>query len=340
MKRKRLLPLLIGALCLAQVIVGGAAASSIRSDHRKAAAIAKEKRDVAAFRAALVPIALGVFDVVQPLQDVVDDPSFAQPFYPQLRDDVLDRSGAVATLAALHVRLTNVSAPRSRRESLAAFTKGMTELVSAAKLMAAATHAKGDRSGYVRAFGPAFDTLSTGTSFWTIALSDEFGAGKVAAPSSKRVNAAGRRTSSKGGFVGAADRACGTAFVSLDALPERHGFAFVQESLPKHIVINDHLHKSLRSIAVPADAPARRLTTMLAALAAFTEHERGLVTASRSQDPAVFEAARQGWLGDLPAVRDLSHAFGEYGATLCRDYLDVTDVLAPSGSDAKPDLSA
>src|SRR4051794_3823849 len=118
---KRLTPWLIGGLCLVQIIVGGAAAASISSDHRRAAAIAKEKRDVAAFRAAVSGLALGVFDAVQPIQDVVEDEAgFAQPYYPQLRNDVLDRSGAVAALADLRARLAKVVVPRSRQTSMKA----------------------------------------------------------------------------------------------------------------------------------------------------------------------------------------------------------------------------
>jgi hypothetical protein len=338
--QNRLLPWLIGALCLAQVVVGSIAGAGIRDDHRKAAAIAKEKRDVAAFHTALMPIALGVFDTVQPLQDVLDETAFSQPYFPQLRNDVLDRSGAAAGMAALNARLTKVAVPHSRRASMASFQKGMTELVSATKLLAAATHAKGDRAGYVKAFGPAFDSLTTGSSLWVVAVTDEFGTGKVPSPSSKRYAAAGRRTSTKGGYVLAADRVCGAAFVSMDALPNRQDpIAFVRDELPQHVVINDRVFKGLRAIAIPRDAPTKRISTMLSAVSAFAQHERALVAAQKAQDGAVYDAAYRTLIASLPALRDLSHAFGEYGATVCRDYLDVTDLLAPSGSDAKPDLS-
>jgi hypothetical protein len=307
---KRLVPWLIGVLCLAQLVVAGTAAADLRADQRKAAALAREKRAVAAFHTALMPIAFGVFDSVQPLHDAVDDEKVvSQPYFPQLRNDAFDRTGAPTAVLALQGKLAKLDAPASRAKSMKALTQAMKDLLAATKQLAAATHAKGDRDGYVRAFGPALSALESSSSHWRSALVDEFGPGKVPSPSTSRFSDAGRKSPSKGTFVVAMDRACGTASVAMDAIPENVDFMTV--GLPKDIAINEGLYRAMKTIAVPAgDATARRIATSLGAAAGYVQRERAIAAAGKRGDQVALQAAYRAWLRSLPAVRDLSHAFG------------------------------
>lgn len=335
---KKLLPWLVGLVCLAQVAVGCIAAASIRADQRKAAAEAKDRREVAALHAALTPIALSVFDVVQPMHDVEDDPDGSADYYPQLRNDVLARTGAADAVARLQARLAQLAVPASRRAAVAALRKAMTRLVTATTQLASATHAKGDRSGYVKDFDDAFDALDAATGDWSIAVTSEFGPRRMPTPSSGRVTALGRKAPSRGGYVRLADRACGVAAVAGNELPDHQDFAtFVREDLPREVAIGERMAKALSAIAPPPDAAARRLRILSGAIDRFNGHERAMIAAQRAGDPAAFVAASRALLAGLPAMRDLSHAFQKYGATVCADVLDVSDLLA--GDPTKPGLS-
>ena len=87
-------------MVIAQLVVGAVGAGGIRADHRRTAALERERKAVASYRLKLGPLVAQVFDAVQPLQDVEDAFAQTRPGLLVARNDVFARGGSGQDLAA------------------------------------------------------------------------------------------------------------------------------------------------------------------------------------------------------------------------------------------------
>lgn len=332
--RRLRLPALIAVLVVAELITATVGASHLRADQRKAAAIAAEKRAVAAYRVRLRPVVEQVYDAVQPLQDSQDAFAHPVPGLVGAQNDVLSRSGAVASLGAASATLRGLAAPRQLTTTAATLRTTLARLTSAAQALAAATTTKGDAEGYIAAFGAAFDLLSSAETDWTVALQDVLGRHALfPSPSADRVQAHGRRVPTHGGFIEQADLACARGFSDLEAQGKIADLATAVRVFPQQAAIARRTARKLLTLRADPRAAGfqHRLGILLTAHEEFPRSLEALASAGRHRDQAAYTAALRRFEATFPTLRDLSRALSTYGARLCGNYYNVDDLLAPKG---------
>jgi hypothetical protein len=332
--RRAVVPALLALIVVAEISTALVGSASIRSDQRKAAAIAAEKRAVAAYRVALQPLAIRVFDAVQPLQDVDDAFATVAPGQLGARDDVLAHSGAVATLTAVGTSLRDVRVPKSLHSQGATLSADLAGLQTAAKALAAATTAKGDRTGFVSEFGSGFDLLLSAESNWIDALQAVYGKDlALPTPGADRSGAHGRSAPTKGGFLQQADLTCARGGVDLDRAGKITDLDTQIRYLPQHAAIIRRTGKALLALRTDAASAAfqHRLGIELKAHEAYPTALEAIVRAAKARDVNAYDAAQKDFAQATLTLRDLSRSFKAYGATVCSNYYNVDSLLAPTG---------
>jgi hypothetical protein len=332
--RRIIAPVLIALLVIAEIATAAVGATNIRADQRRTAAIAAEKRAVATYRLQLHPIVERVFDAIQPMQDVSDAFARPAPGLAAARNDVLARSGAVQTLTAAATSLSSVKPPRTLTAQAKKLTEDLSHLSVAAKALAGATTAKGDRAGYVAAFGTGFDLLLNAEYSWSRSLGDIYTdkSGYIS-PLPNRAGAAGRKVPTHGGFIQQADLVCARGMTELDAEDKITDLSsLIRVSRSEAVIIRRTATKLARLKADPAASGFQhRLTILLSAHDEYPKTLEALATAASRHDPAGVTAAEKRFSASLPTIRDLSRAFEGYGAKVCANYYNVDDLLAPKG---------
>jgi hypothetical protein len=335
--RRVLLPLLIAIAVLAQLSVGIAGASSIRADHRHAAAVARERRDVAAYQVRLVALTTQVFDAVQPLQDALD--AFAKPSPTQHASqfDVILRSGALEALKRTGTALAAVEVPRSLRARSKALQDGLDQLESAAVTLKDAAGA-GASADVAATVSDAFDYLSTAETVWVEAVTDLLGdKHPVPLPSVGRDAAHGRTAPTHGSYIQQADDLCGAAETAglKVGRPSTAAGTYTRQIHTLRLVSHD-LNAHLLAVQAPAEAASRavRLQTLIHGEAAlFDTGFTGIETAVARHDAGALRAAEASFREALRISRDLSDAFRSYGVSVCASYFSVSaNALAGQGT--------
>lgn len=332
--RRNVLPTLLVLLVVAELVTALIGSAGIRADQRKAAAIRAEKRAVAAYKHRLEPFALQVFDVVQPLQDTDDAFAKVTPGQFGARDDVLAHSGAVGQLSAIHKGVAALAVPKSFHARGIDVLSGIDGLTAAARNLAAATTAKGDRTGYVAAFGASFEQLDSAEGLWLSAMLRVYGTGHTPpTPSVQRSAAQGRTTPTKGGFLQRADLICGQGEVDVASTGDVKGLQDVLRVFPKQAVILRRVAAMLAAVrSDAASAPfLHQLHLQLTAHDAFPAALLALVNAAKRSDSAAYDRAVTQLEAATLTLRDLSRSFMKYGATVCSEYFNVDDLLTQEG---------
>lgn len=341
--RRLVLPALIALMVVTQVVIGAAGASGIRADHRRNAALAKERRDVAAYRKQVMPLATQVFDVVQPLQDVEDAFAHPAPGLLVARDDVLAHSGTKTALAATTKALSTISVPKTLRGPATDLTKALADLTSATDDLAAATTAKGDRTGFVAAYDAGYDALASAEIAWLSAVTALYGeATTLPTPAQARGGAHGRKTATHGSYLQQADLICGRGEADLLATGAIKDQASAIKRFPTRAAIILRVDAQLKKLrADPASASYLHRSQIL--LSAADEYPRSMLAIARAynaSNQAAFDRSRAQLLAALPSLRDLSRSFKAYGANLCARAFNVDAVLNPKGGKSSGGLSA
>lgn len=335
MFKRLLLPGLIVLLALAVVVVGTVGASGIRADQRHAAAVAKEKRAVALFRAEVRPLVVAVFDTVQPLQDADDAFATPRPGLATARDDVLAHSGASTGLHALAVKLKARTAPRTLTAPALHLRTQLDALIKAANALAAATRAKADTSGFVQAFGDGFEQLLTAEALWDVAVQEVYGASTtLPVPTASRTGANGRHLPTKGGFLHTSDLICARAGTALADLPDLPLDADIRVNFPKAAKLVRTGLQTLMKVPAPASAAAfqHRLRTQLSATLAAPAAMDQMSAAFKRLDLAAYQAAERRYAAALTAMQAVSRAYKAYGVSGCARFFSVDDVLKGGSS--------
>ena len=334
--RRVVAPLLIAVLALSTAAVGLVGAHGIRADQKRAAAAAALRREVAAYRQAISPLVVRVFDAVQPMQDVdADVADYDKPGFDEATDDVLAHSGVVAAIDAVSAGLAAQRPPVTVRAAHAQLVQSLQALRAAARTLDQATRAKGDKSGYVAMYDTGYSQLSSAETGWLAAVRAAFGVAAASpsplpVPTSSRLSDQGRRTPTRGGFILAADLACGRAFKesgAADAIKDApRGLRAYSASVRRVIT-------SLRALpAPPADAAlVSRLRVRLAEAGGVADAMTAIAAGLDAHDQAAVQRAEQRVGRFLPVARDLDRVFTGYGATVCGSYFHVDDLLAPPG---------
>jgi hypothetical protein len=346
MLQRFLVPIVIAALCLGNVTAGLIGASGIRADERRAEAKARERKAVETYRASVAKVAITVFDAVQPLNDA--DNAFANPSLGLYiaRNDVLARSGAVASLVKARARLVALTPPAPQTSSHKKLVAGLDTLTGAARGLEKATKAASDRAGFVAAFQTAYLALSDAESDWLTALRAGYGVRPggplpVPAPVASRAWDKGRKTPTKGGFILRSDLACFGIAEAMDAHPIDTGELYLKNAPTMAKVLRRTTTKLRALPPPPADvAFVRRLRVQLTAADSFPAAIEGTVAAVKRGDPAAAQAQYRRLLTALKTFQEVSRAFRSYGAHFCADMFDVDDLLAPKRGSGGSTLGA
>jgi hypothetical protein len=340
--RRVLLPALIALMVLSQVVVGVAGAADLRADHRRTAALAKEKSAVVGYRAEVAPLITQVFDAVQPLQDIEDAFAHPAPGMFAARNDVLARGGATPLLAATSTALAGVRVPQTLRGQAHDLTTALAGFATAASSLSDATRAKGDSTGFVSAFSTGYDALQVAELTWVAAVTGMYGAGTtLPTPAEDRGGAHGRKVATHASYLQQADLICGRGEQDLLAVGDITDQALSLKNLQAEAAIIIRIGVQLRAVRTNAASAgyAHRAQVLLSGAASYPTALLAAVRAYRAHDRAGLIRAQATLLAALPTLRDLSRTFKAYGATLCSRAYNVDGLLNRTGGKGSGGLS-
>jgi len=296
----------------------------LRADQARARAAAAERREQAGFTAAVRPLAVRVFDVVQPIHDVLDAFARPRPGLAETRDDVILRSGAVEELREVTKELEGLPVPESRRQEAAVLSRSLGGVTAAVTQLGRAARSPADRSGYIKAFGPAVDGLAGAEYAWAGAVSRIDLDASIPVPASRRTAARGRTTPTRGGFIQRSDLACAESLALMLRLPERTLIDDLRLNMPKRTGAMRKTLAVLGRTPLPAASAVsqQRLLVQLEAARAATRSIDRVASAIRAGDVERYRAASQDLTASFASLTELSQAYRAYGATLCADLFD------------------
>jgi hypothetical protein len=337
------LPLVVGVAGLSVLITGVAGASGIRSDRaaeqRAVAAAALQAKQEQAFRDALRPVAERVYDHVQPLQDAFDAFDKPSPDDKAVRDDVLGHGGAADAVGRERAALAALSSPASLTKARADLDDALGKLVDVATMLTAATKQRGDKDGVVEGFEDAIPFLGVAEQAWDTAVVDLY-LGKGAPPPTAASRTEGpvvkapRPPRSKGAYLYAVDRICGSADTAFAKLPDVDDAGDFLKVAPKEAALVRTTAGRLKAVPLP-EADADRLTKeVLGPLTGFVATASALeefAAAVRGRDRRKGTVALDHLSDAYAEQAALAKAFRSYGATVCGVDLDVK-VPRKSGS--------
>lgn len=317
--RRRALLLLVGLLAAAELTTGVAAAVDQRADQAHARHVAQEKRAAAAYRTALHPLLLRVFDAVQPLQDVIDAYATPRPGLTAARDDVFSRSKAAAELRSVRTALKAVPAPATYRTAAPALEQALGQLIKAADDLSSATHAKADRNGVIKALQRSGDELFDAETEWGIKVALVDTALLVPVPQADRALAHGRKAPSLGRFIQVSDLACAKAFADQNRVPRLNTLAAARAGLPRLATILRTSAVQLRAVRLPASSKAaqHRLDVQLRGVTEAAAAIDALVRASRKGGTDALIKALQRFEDSFDQFQALSTSYRDLGVTVC-----------------------
>jgi hypothetical protein len=331
-KRRRWRKVLLVSLVVLLLLGGSGAGAKAYVDHRhevaEKARIAAEKRAADAYVKAVRPLAIRVFDALQPIHDAFDDWGERRPGIWTATEDVVRRSGAERELVVVDKALTRLTVPVTHKRAAASLetaVKGLT--VSVRELGKAFV---GARKADACPTCDKEDAFVAATDDWVIAIARLMPTPPISAPASERTAARGRAVPTWGGFILASDLACGAAQHKLSLLPDRSD-ASTYKNWPALARIVRSTVASLRPLKVPASrrVPHQRLDKQLQAAAGYASTLDRAHSAVKNRSLPQLKRALAGWDEDLVAFRDLSSTYKKFGVTNCSVFFGVPEKELP-----------
>jgi hypothetical protein len=330
-KRRWLKRTLLSTLVLL-VIAGLVGGSLAYLDHRRevqhkkevAARIAAEKKAEAAYLAAVKPLAIRVFDAVQPIQDTFDAFRSLRPGLSAAREDVILHGGAAAALAAVREALAALKAPTTQTTEVQNLQLAAASLSKAVKRLRDLVPALRKPAGSP-AFPDAVDAFSDAESEWGSALRRLQRTSSLPSPYEERAFAYGRKVQTLGGYILAAELVCGRAEADLCDL--RHPEPKDLKNLPREAKVLRTAVAELRKIPVPASKRAlgRRLDVELQSTLSLAVTEEKLYAAYKKRDYNAYKRALQLWDEQDAAFRRVDSTYRSLGITTCTVFFGSDD---------------
>jgi hypothetical protein len=331
---------------LASVVVGVLASGVLGSgitaavhQHREQVQkqrIAAQKRAVEAYVAAVKPLAIRVYDAVQPIQDAIDGFADLKPGVTQARDDVVLHGGAIGELGVVRESLAGLKVPRDRRTESQTLLTALAGLSTSVKKLHDVVPSLRSNGGWTTEYGTAEDTFTLAEQQWGIALAALQPVFNIPSPLASRGYSFGRQVPTLGGFILGSDLACGRAEHELNRL--RHPKpANPFTTLPAEAKVLRRAVAALRKVPLPAarQAMQHRLDVELrGTLSLATSYER-LAAAYRRHDVAGLDAALELWDEQRAALRRVDSTYKAVGVSICTAFFAVDD-----GKPAKKSFSA
>jgi hypothetical protein len=318
------------------LVIGGLVGGSLAYvDHRRevqhkkevAARLAAEKRAEAAYLAAVKPLAVRVFDVVQPIQDVYDSFGHRRPGYEFARDDVIQHGGALRELKAVKLAVSRLTAPPVFAERQDGMLRQLDRLVAAVTALEKSTHERGNSFGLIPSFGPRFQEFQTAAAIWSATLRPLDALQVWPLPSEKRELAHGRKAATVGGFIVTSDYACGKASEALEFEDFKHVEKTLRSTFPKVSKQFRLLIPTLKAAPFPTkERPLRhRLELGWTSMGDVVTQMDAMTRAFKRHDVTAFKRAASRLDQAVDGMNDLALAYRSVGATACYDLLVVDD---------------
>lgn len=316
--------------------IGGLVGGSLAYvDHRRdvqrrekaAARLAAQKKAEAAYRAAMRPLVLRVYDAVQPVQDVYD--AFAAPVPGLLaaRDDIIRHGGMVGQLKAVTAAAVKLPIPPTYTQIADDVKRALRKLTLAADALVVSTGEKGDSSGDVPSFGTGFEVMLDAEISWSAAVDALDTASTWPLPDANRVRSRGRHAPTVGGFIMGSDVACGKGNAALEFEDFKHPERAIRSTFPK---ISRELRAtvtSLRKVPYPARQRSvrHRLEVGWGATVEAAKQIDAQTAAYRRHDRTAYLRAFRRMKTAFVGMNDLSRAYRSLGVSECVGMFDASD---------------
>jgi hypothetical protein len=310
---------------------GGAAAAKHQHDEkvrkeRIAARIAAEKKAAEAYLVGLRPLAVRVFDAVQPIQDVYDG-GFKKPGYPEARDDVLQHGGAVRELKAVKVAFAKLKTPATYKSQATDLGEALDDLITSVTALERSSHQKPNAHGFITSFGPNFQNLLSTEIYWSSTVSTLKGTTTWPVPNENRVEARGRKAPTLGGFIASSDFACAKSWAALKYEDFKRPDRVVRTTYPKISREFRALVTRLKAAPYPStQRPLRhRLEVGWSSTLDAANAMDAMTAAYKRQQLGALERAYDRLRTALDGLNDLALAYKTVGVSACHEFLVIDD---------------
>ncbi len=312
----------VGPFVLALSLLGVVGTDLITAGHLRAQARAADvARAAALYRAQLRPVVEGVYDVVQPLQDAVDDFYRAGLDVDQVVADVLGHSGADASLSDRSRDLTRLKVPASLAAQAGGLTKALDAIMKGvAALESSSQHPSGGE------MSPSSALLAAGVVAWSTAVGEVFRPLPMPSRAASGLRLATREPASRPALIATFDRLCGASSDRVATLPPISNAAQFVQAGPRYAVLFRSTISALKSVPIPRserDPVERQISFYYAGISGVATGTDNIIAAIKNSNPL---AARRGLAtlrGGLVSSVAGSKGFGKYGATVCANFFFV-----------------
>jgi len=329
----------VGPFLLALSLLGVLSTDLVTAGHLQAQARAADvARAAALYRAQLRPVIEGVYDVVQPMQDAVDEFYKPGPDVDQVVADVLGRSDADSSLADRNRDLTRIKVPKPLATQARDLTKALDGIVHAvAALESSSQHLSGGE------FGPAADGLAADLLTWSTAVAKVFQQPPMPSRAASGRRLATRDPASRPALIATFDRICSASSDRGAGLPPIHNAAQFEQAGPRYAKLIRSTISALKAVTVPRserDPVRRQISSYYARSGDVATGIDNVISAVASSNPLAVRRGLATLRGGLISSLAMSKGFRRYGATVCADYFLVPsqeiDGLAPPPAPPQP----
>ncbi len=341
-RKRRWLRRTLMSLVVLVTITGLAWGSLAYVDHRReererkaeVARVAAEKKATALYVAAVHPLALRVFDAVQPLQDVYDAFAHPRPGLVSARDDVIQHGGALRDLKGLKLQLDRLQPPPVYGDQVSGLAPGLQSLVAAVLELERTSHDRPDSHNYIRAYGPAFQALLDAEIRWADAVSVIDPEGLWPLPDEKRAQARGRNVPTAASFIMRSDIACGQANAALEFEDFKHPEKVVLNTFPKVSKEIRALVVQLRAVRQPTTKRAfrHRMEIGWSASVDVAKQFEAIAAAYKRRDVVAYDRSYKRLLEAIEQMEDLGRAYTSQGVSMCAGFFGADAGKSSGGS--------
>ena len=324
--RRRLAVAMVGLLALGALGGGVAAAIDQHNEKVKRERLAALKRVEIAYVAAVKPLAVRLFDAVQPIQDSLDGFRDLKPGVSDARDDVVAHGGATGEIAAVRQAVASLKPAPTQVKKSQDLLRSIAELSAAVKKLRDVVPTLRKAGGWTEAYSSAADAFTSAEASWGLSLFNLQVNLSLPKPSARRDAALGRSVPTLGGFIIGSDLACGQG--EADLYDIRHPKpANAIKALPAEAKVLRRTVAALRKVAVPASRAAlhTRLDTELQSVLSLAASEDHMYAAFKKHDYAAFKKAFDLWDEQDQAFRRLDGTYKSLGVTVCTYFFGTDD---------------
>lgn len=329
--RRFVLPLLLSAAAVSTLTGGLVSAADLRADERRQRQVLAERRAaeaekmaVVAYQQELTPLAVSVYDTVQPLQQAYLDLDLGTVSAIDVLIDVGNAVAAQDALPALKASLEAVTPAPSLADQHTQLVTALEDLIVSARTSTALESAK-DEAAYTSLVADGDLSLDEATRDWTRPLTPIF-AGATAPPVPVEAGTAGKRAPrSHPSFLRDAGNLCSAGIDALDTVRGNDDDPSLEEVRAGLRELSGRIAPLAAVQAAPADEKLVQ-DSIRAPLQRTLDIERGF-------DAAGLRAGRAQIARGEIAAEKAAAGYRAYGSQICGLYLVGLEDDASAGAE-------